>query len=220
MSLLRRCLDRAQASSGLALERSEARDAALRAALPHVPALGWSMAALRAGLRDLGGDPMDAIRLFPGGPVEAVEAWCDLADRDMAAAAAGLSITELRIPERIRRLLILRLEQAEPHRGAVRHAFGLFSLPWNAAAGLRATARTADAVWRVAGDTSTDLSRHTRRATLATIYTATLAYWLQDEAPGFAATRAFLDRRLAELARLQRRRRGRHPRPPQAQPAL
>jgi hypothetical protein len=29
------------------IERSEDRDQALRAALPHVPALGWSRAALR-----------------------------------------------------------------------------------------------------------------------------------------------------------------------------
>jgi ubiquinone biosynthesis protein COQ9 len=43
------------------------------------------------------------------------------------------------------------------------------------------------------------------------VYGATLAFWLQDEEPGFPATRAFLDRRLADLARLQRPRRARRP---------
>ena len=69
------------------IERSEARDAAIRAALPHVPALGWTRAALGAGLRDLGQDPVEAESLFPGGPAEVVEAWSDLADREMEAAA-------------------------------------------------------------------------------------------------------------------------------------
>jgi ubiquinone biosynthesis protein COQ9 len=208
------CLDRIQ-ERGLQLERSEARDAALRAALPHVPAHGWTSAALRAGLQDLGQDPAEAARLFPNGPAEVVEAWCDLADRDMEAAAMALEFGGLRTPAKIRRLVLLRLEQLEPHREAARHAFGLLSLPWYAGAAARATARTADAIWRAAGDTSADLSRHTRRATLAAIYTATFAFWLQDRSPGFTATADFLDRCLKALGRLQRRRPG----PSRPQPA-
>jgi ubiquinone biosynthesis protein COQ9 len=59
-------------------------------------------------------------------------------------------------------------------------------------------------MWAAAGDTSADFSWYTRRATLAGVYGATLAFWMQDDTPGFPATRAFLDRRLADLAKLQR----------------
>lgn len=193
------------------IERSPDRDAALRAALPHVPALGWTRAALSAGLRDLGLDPLEQEWLFPRGPVEAVEAWCDLADRDLEAAARDENLVELRIPDRIRRVVTLRLEQNEPHKEAIRRALALQSLPWNLPSALRTVARTADSMWAAAGDTSADLSWYTRRATLAPIYGATLAFWLGDDEPGFPATRAFLDRRLADLARLQRR-----PKPRQA----
>lgn len=186
------------------IERSEERDAAIRAALPHVPALGWTSAALEAGLRDLGQDPLEAEWLFPRGPVEAVEAWCDLADREMEQAARAEDLVPLRIPARIRRVVTIRLEQAEPHREAVRRALALQALPWNAASALRTVARTADSMWAAAGDTSADFSWYTRRATLAGVYGATLAFWLQDEEPGFPATRAFLDRRLADLGRFQR----------------
>lgn len=186
------------------IERSPERDAALRAALPHVPALGWTRAALAAGLRDLGEPAEAADWLFPGGAVEAVEAWCDLADREMEAAARAEGLEEMRIPARIRRVVTLRLEQQEPHREAVRRALGLQSLPWNVPSALRTLARTADAMWVAAGDSSADVSWYTRRATLAGVYGATLAFWLGDEEPGFPATRAFLDRRLADLARLQR----------------
>jgi ubiquinone biosynthesis protein COQ9 len=101
----------------------------------------------------------------------------------------------------------IRLEGAEPHREAVRRALGLQSLPWNVPSALRTVARTVDAMWAAAGDTSSDFSWYTRRATLAGVYGATLTFWLRDEEPGFPATRAFLDRRLADLARLQGRRR-------------
>ena len=191
------------------IERSEERDAAIRAALPHVPALGWTRAALEAGLTDRGRDPVEAEWLFPRGAAEAVEAWCDLADREMEATAAAEGVTALRIPDRIRRVITLRLEQAEPHKEALRRALAVQALPWNVPAALRAAGRTADAMWAAAGDTSADFSWYTRRATLAGIYAATVAFWLQDDEPGFPATRAFLDRRLRELASFQKRRRPR-----------
>jgi ubiquinone biosynthesis protein COQ9 len=193
------------------IERSEERDAALRAALPYVQTLGWTRAALRAGLKDRGHDPLEAEWLFPRGAIEALEAWCDLADREMEAAARAEDVSALRIPDRIRRVVTLRLEQAQPHREAVRRGLAVQALPWNLASALRTVARTADSMWAAAGDTSADFSWYTRRATLAAVYGATLAFWLQDEEPGFPATRAFLDRRLADLARLQRPRRARRP---------
>jgi len=190
------------------IERSAERDAAIRAILPHVPARGWTWAALRAGLADLGRDPVEAASLFPRGLVGAIEAWADLADREMAQAAAAADLDVLRMPARIRRLVELRLRAAAPHREALRHALALLALPWNAGAAARCTARTVDAIWYAAGDRSADFSWYTRRASLAAIYAATLAYWLRPEADGadpeehLAATLAFLDRRMADLARM------------------
>jgi len=189
------------------IERSEDRDQAIKAALPHVPSLGWTRAALSAGLTDLGRDPLEQDWLFPRGPVEAVEAWCDLADREMAAQAEAEDLASLKIPRRIRRVVLIRLEQATPDREAVRRALGLQSLPWNLASAARTVARTADAMWAAAGDTSADFSWYTRRATLAAVYGATLAFWLQDDSEDFVATKGFLDRRLAGLARFQRMKR-------------
>jgi ubiquinone biosynthesis protein COQ9 len=188
----------------MTIERSDERDRALRAALPHVAALGWTKAALAAGLRDLGLDPVEQEWLFPRGPIEAVEAWCDLADREMEEAARAEDLLALRIPDRIRRVIELRLALNEPHKEAVRRALALQSLPWNVPSAMRTVARTMDAMWAAAGDTSADLSWYTRRATLVGVYGATLAFWLQDDEPGFPATRAFLGRRLADLARIQR----------------
>ena len=195
------------------IERSEERDRALRAALAHVPALGWTRAALAAGLRDIGEDPMAQDWLVPGGPVEAIEAWCDLADREMEAAAAAEDVTALRIPQRIRRVILIRLEQQAPHREAIRLALGHQSLPWNVPSALRTVARTADAMWAAAGDTSADFSWYTRRASLTAVYGATLAYWLRDDSEDIGPALDFLDRRLADLARLSRlRRKGSAPR--------
>lgn len=191
--------------TGLATTDRDARDAAIRAVLPHVPGLGWSRRAVAAGLADAGLAPEEADLLFPRGPISAIEAWLDLTDREMAAVAGDLA--GLRTPARIRALVAARLRLGAPHKDAARQALALLALPWNAPAGLRSAARSVDAIWQAAGDRSDDLSRYTRRASLGAIYAATLAFWLRDDSPDAGPTLAFLDRRLADLARAMRCRR-------------
>lgn len=188
------------------------RDGAIRAILPLVPRLGWTRQAMAAGLRAAGLPEEEASFLFPRGVVSAIEAWVELTDREMTAAAGDVS--GLRIPARIRALVAARLRLVAPHKEAARQAAAVLACPWNALAGLRGAARTADAIWRAAGDTSDDLSRYTRRATLAAIHGATLAFWLRDDAEDIGPALDFLDRRLAGLARMQRCRK--KPRPAQA----
>jgi ubiquinone biosynthesis protein COQ9 len=59
-----------------------------------------------------------------------------------------------------------------------------------------------DAIWHAAGDTSTDYNFYTKRMLLAGVYSATLLFWLNDESEDFAATWAFLDRRIGEVVRI------------------
>ena len=181
------------------------RDAVIRALLPMVPERGWTRGAIAAALRVAGLPQEEATFLFPRGVLSAVEAWTDLADREMAAAAGDL--TGLRIPDRIRTLVAIRLRQAAPHKEALRQAMAVLALPWNAPVALRGAARTASAMWYAAGDTSADFSWYTRRASLAAIYSATLAYWLRDASEDIGPAMDFLDRRLEGLARVGRCRR-------------
>ncbi|MBN9561737.1 MAG: COQ9 family protein [Alphaproteobacteria bacterium] len=188
-------------------ERSPERDAAIEALLPNVPFDGWTMRALRAGLRAIGQPEADAELLFPGGAADMVEAYCDLADRRMEEAAAGLDLAAMRLPERVRAVLALRLRQNRGHKEAVRRAVGLLAVPRHAGLAARCTARTVDAVWHAVGDRTADFSWYTKRAILASIYTATVLFWIRDQSEDDAATLAFLDRRLAELGRITRLRR-------------
>lgn len=188
-------------------ERSAARDAAITALLPNVPFDGWTWRALRTGLAASGGDGRDAEILFPGGPPDMIEAFCDLADRRMEEGAAQLSLGDLRTPARVRAVLALRLAQNRPYKEAIRRALAALALPRRAGIAARCTARTVDAIWHAAGDRSVDFSWYTKRAILAGVYSATLLYWLRDTSEDDAATLAFLDRQLARVGRITRLRR-------------
>ena len=87
-------------------ERLPERDAAITAMLPHVSFDGWTQRALRHGLADIGAPIDDADLLFPGGPVDMVACFCDLADRRMEQAAAERPQNERRRPPQPQRPIV------------------------------------------------------------------------------------------------------------------
>ncbi len=161
----------------------------------------WTIETLR---RDAG---PDADLLFPGGIIELVEAWADLADRRMIELAARDEIHAIpSLSKRVRTVIMLRLDAAFPNRVQVRRALAQLALPGNAPTAARMTARTVDAIWRATGDDAVGISWYTKRASLAAIYGATLLYWVAADR-SHDDMLAFIDRRLAGLGRLGRARR-------------
>ena len=168
---------------------------AIAATLAHVKLLGWTMAAARAGLADLGGRPEDAASLFPRGAADLLDAFAALADDWMAADAAAADMAGLRTTGRVRAVILLRLARLRPHREAVRRAAGH---PVQCAV----LKRTIDAIWHTAGDALDGPSRHTKRVLLGAVYASTLLIWLREAEGGEPATAAFLDRRLADIRKI------------------
>ncbi|MBI3453022.1 MAG: COQ9 family protein [Rhodospirillales bacterium] len=187
---------RAAAHSGF--DREAARARILRAALFHVPFDGWTAEVLRQGAVEAGLPPETALRVFPGGGIEAVAFWSALADRQMTDALAARDPASLKVRERVTLAVRLRLEAQAGHREALRRALGLLALPHHAGRGAALLWRTVDAIWYAAGDTATDFNFYTKRGLLAGVYGATVLFWLEDRSEGFADTWAFLDRRIAD----------------------
>src|SRR3989304_2332568 len=64
--------------------------------------------------------------------------------------------------------------------------------------------RTADRIWRWAGDGSTDFKFYTKRALCAGVYLATLVHWFRDTSPGHGDSWRFLDRRIDDVMTIER----------------
>ncbi|MGF1629793.1 MAG: COQ9 family protein [Kiloniellaceae bacterium] len=182
----------------LARQRASLLDAALR----HVPFDGWTWTAIDAGARDLTLAPGEAHRLFPGGPQELIRAFSAAADRQMLETLEGLDLGAMKIREKVAAGVRSRLEAVAAHREAVRSGLAFFALPQNAGVGLGCLYRTVDAIWYAAGDKATDYNFYTKRALLAGVYSSTLLFWLNDKSEDFAASWAFLDRRIAEVMKV------------------
>jgi len=180
-----------------------ARDAIVLAALAHAPFDGWNKKTLAAAAVGAGFDASMAERAFPGGPVDAVLHFAALADKqlDDEAAAKAVELAALRFTARVGWLIRRRIEAWTEHREAVRRAVVTLALPGHTGQAMRSAWRTADTIWHAAGDSSTDFSYYTKRATLIAVYSSTLLAWLDDSTEGSAATWEFLDRRLADVGR-------------------
>ncbi len=168
--------------------------------LAHEPFPGWSGAGLAVALRAAGRDPAEGAIFFPAGGADLLAEFAALIDRRLTEAARA--IEETRLSRRIRALVLARFALLRPYREAVRRAASHFLRPGERAKALLFLARRADLFWRLAGDRAVNFSWYTKRAELAAIYGASLLVWLDDPSEDDARTAAFLDRRLAGVARL------------------
>jgi ubiquinone biosynthesis protein COQ9 len=181
----------------------------LRAALaPSIPANaifdGWTDAALAMAASQVGVTPERARLAFPGGAVEMIDAWFAALDDAMVAAWPAERIAQLKVRDRIQQLILHRLESIAPNKEALRRAFAILSQPQNALHTARLAWEAADRMWRAAGDASTDFNHYSKRGILAALYTSTLLVFLDDESEGFADTRAFLERRIDDVMRIEK----------------
>ncbi len=176
----------------------------VEAMLPHVPFDGWTLQAIDSAATDLGILPAMARLAFPGGAIDMVDAYIATADVKMAAALDTDAFRSLKVRQKITTAIRTRLEQAAPHREAIRRSSAVLALPGNTRRAARLTWRTADTIWRVCGDTSTDFNFYSKRALAGAVYAATLLVWLEDESEDFAESWAFLDRRINNIMQIEK----------------
>jgi len=165
---------------------------------------GWSNMAVDAAAAMKGIDPAVARLAFPGGAMDMIAAWIESVDARMQAQLSRGVLAQMPVRERIRALLLFRLECIAGMEESLRRALAIMAMPQNAARSLRLGWNTADAAWRLAGDTATDYNHYTKRAILAGIYAATLAVFVDDRSDDKAETRAFLDRRIDGVMRFEK----------------
>lgn len=165
---------------------------------------GWTRQAVDSAARELGIDVVQARLAIPKTQVGMIEIYIQEVDRALEAWFTLERRQGMKIREMIRSLVWRRLEIMEPAREAVRRAISILAMPQNVPLALRLSWRTADLMWRIAGDSSTDFNHYTKRMTLGAVYGSTLLIWLDDRNENWAETAAFLDRRIDGVIRFER----------------
>ena len=180
------------------------REAVLAAALPHAAFDGFTDMVLQKAGAEAGLVKADVARLFEDGPTSLVEYYSIRTDAEMERRLGEIDLKAMKIRERIATAVKTRLAILKPHKEAARRAAALLSLPMHAALGARLVYRTVDAMWRAAGDTSTDFNFYTKRGILAGVYGSTAMRWFNDTSEDEAATDAFLADRIENVMQFEK----------------
>lgn len=165
---------------------------------------GWSPEAVRQAAETNAVDPDVAAYAFRDGAMEMIAAWIAHVDGVMAERLDPAMLAALPVRERIRSLVLARLDPITGLEEALSRAMATMAMPVNAKRSVKLGWHSADAMWRLAGDTATDYNHYTKRAILAGVYGATLSIFASDDSEGKADTHAFLDRRIDGIIRFEK----------------
>jgi len=169
----------------------------------------WNNAAIASAAAEMGVDTDIAQLAFKGGRIggaamEMIDAWITSVDAEMARRLPPEKLQSMKVRERITALIECRLEISAPAREGQRRAQSIMARPKNLARSARIGWRSADVMWRLAGDTASDFNHYTKRMTLSAVYSSTLMVFLQDEGEDYAETRAFLARRIENVMQFEK----------------
>ena len=165
---------------------------------------GWTDAAVVAAAGAQGVEPAQAKLAVPKDQAGKIDLYVRGVDRALADHFTPERLEGLKIREKIRAIVWKRLEIMEPAREAVRRALSILAMPQNVPTALKIGWRTADVMWRIAGDTSTDYNHYTKRVMLCGVYASTLLVWLDDQTDGWVETASFLDRRIDDVMKIEK----------------
>lgn len=170
----------------------------------HAAFDGWTDEAINRAAEETGVDAAAARLAFPKDAPDMIDAWFAAVDQEMEAGFSAEELTAMPVHKRIRAVVLKRIEIVRPHKEALRRAIAVLAMPQNIALAARLGWRSADAMWRLAGDTATDFNHYSKRTTLAAVYGSTIMAWLDDESEDDESTAAFLDRRLGDVAQFEK----------------
>jgi ubiquinone biosynthesis protein COQ9 len=165
---------------------------------------GWSEAAVHAAAEEMDVDRDVAMLAFKGKAIDMIDAWVEGVDLELERRLPAEKLNAMKIRDRITALLATRLEIMAPDRESLRRALAIMAMPTNLARAAKMGWRSADRMWRLAGDSATDLNHYTKRMSLSAVYGSTLSVFVNDDSENFVDTRAFLDRRIDNVMQIEK----------------
>ena len=171
-------------------------------AMPNVAFDGWSNSTFVVACREANISERKARLFCPRGALDLAVAFHKWGDEQFKTAFTKKKISELKVREKIRKAVELRIKLASD-KEVVRRGIALFALPIYAFEGSRLIWDTSDLIWELIGDNSEDYNWYSKRAILSGVYASTVLYWLGDNSEGSEETWHFLDRRIEDVMKFE-----------------
>lgn len=179
-----------------ASKKADTRDTILRHLLPNIPFDGWTDEALQRAAKACKISPEKLDQAFPQGVTDAVAYFFHWATARMAEKITPRTLQGLRVRDKVTLCVRTRLELLAGYKEATSSALTYMAKPPRALHMPKMVWETADVIWKLAGDTSADYNKYTKRIILSGVLGATTLYWLNDTSDHNEKTWVFLDKRI------------------------
>ena len=194
------------------LNDDEVKIELVKAMLSHVPFDGWTWKAMEQGAVDINfkknkteNERLEIYKsFFNNASIDFIKIFANIIDIRLQENYNSLDSKPQRIPEKIKKLILMRLNFCLPYKEAIRTSLSITVLPKNTKQSIEILYATCNHIWRLAGDKSTDFSFYTKRLSLGSIYASTLLFWLNDTSSEQEETEYFLNRRLADISMISK----------------
>ena len=138
--------------------------------------------------------------LFSKGYLDLMQLYFDEVNIQMTRESKKINLLRLRIHERIREIIILRLKIMSNNKIIASKTFFHLLLPQNYKISIKNIYKTSDQIWFLAGDTSTDFNFYSKRIILSSVYSATLIHFFNNN--NFEETLAILNKQLKKVSNI------------------
>ena len=119
--------------------------------------------------------------LFPDGYKSVLQMYLDEINDIMTKESEKINLIRLRVHERIKEIIILRLRLISKNKKLIHKTFLHLLLPANYKIASKNLYKTVDQIWFIAGDNSHDFNFYTKRAILASVYTSVIVHFINNE---------------------------------------
>ena len=137
--------------------------------------------------------------LFPNGYRELLQMYLDEVNQKMINESSKLDLLHLRVHERVRELIKIRLDIILIEKKLFSKTFFHLSTPNNYKFTSKNLYKVVDQIWYLAGDTSTDFNYYSKRLILASVYTSVMVHFINNN--DFSETIKILNKQLKRVSK-------------------
>lgn len=159
---------------------------------------GWNEKALEKSLEKSGIDTKLSNFIFENGCLDVADFFIREIDEKMKIAAINLDFSQMKIRDKIKNLVKIRLEINQEYKPQLVKLVQFYSSK-NILHALKNAYKTADLMWKTIGDNSVDFSFYSKRIILAKIYIRVLYYFVSDSSENYQKTLSLLDNQIEKV---------------------
>ena len=162
---------------------------------------GWNKNLLKVVSNNCNYNYDEIISLFPNYQIDLLKFYFNQLNDVMSFSYNNLNFVPTNTHKKIREIILLRLQIYKKQKKLIKKTYFTLILPQYSKISSSLLFKTVDQMWFIAGDQSTDFNYYSKRAILATIYSATVLFFLRNNFD-LVKTTDFLDNQLFKVSKI------------------